>query len=94
MAMLTEAERELADLIAKKRQLDKSLASIEASIYALEGSYLEETQYGNIVRGFEGYLSSRADRRKSRPTDSDRLFSQSSVTYLKAIEMRQREDMA
>eukprot|EP00842_Homolaphlyctis_polyrhiza_P001756 jgi/Hompol1/2581/HPOL_001425-RA len=93
MNALTDAERELSELLTRKRQLDKNLAGIEASIYALEGSYLEESQYGNIVRGFDGYLASRADRRRNRSIEQDRLFSQSSVTYLKALEMRQKEDL-
>ncbi|KAH6569546.1 hypothetical protein BSLG_001748 [Batrachochytrium salamandrivorans] len=81
--LLNEADKELAELQQKKKLLDKSLANIEQSIYALEGSYLDESQYGNIVRGFDGYLSSRIDRRKPRPTESDRLFSLSSATFRK-----------
>jgi chromatin modification-related protein EAF6 len=61
-----------------------SKAAIEASIYALEGAYLEDTQqYGNIIRGFDGYIASRTERKRYRFTDADRLFSTSSVTYLK-----------
>ncbi|KAI9209719.1 histone acetyltransferase subunit NuA4-domain-containing protein [Polychytrium aggregatum] len=91
---LEEAERDLAELIARKRGVDKSLASIEANIYALEGAYLEDTHlHGNIIRGFDGYLNTRVDRKKQRFTEQDRLFSQSSVTYLKALEMREREEL-
>ena len=83
-AALAAAERELTSLIAKKRVLDKTLANIEANIYALEGAYLEETAvHGNIIKGFEGYLAARPDRKRNRITDADRIFSQSSVTFVK-----------
>ncbi|KAJ3300212.1 chromatin modification- protein eaf6 [Borealophlyctis nickersoniae] len=91
--MLAEAEQELASLISRKKLVDKTLAQLEQKIYAFEGSYLEDTQqYGNIIRGFDGYLtSSRADKKKSKLNESDRLFSMSSATYQRSLDLKQRE---
>lgn len=45
-----EAEKELQELIQKKKDLDRQISGIEVSIYALETAYLEETPYGNVVK--------------------------------------------
>ncbi|CAO3629122.1 unnamed protein product [Cunninghamella blakesleeana] len=86
-----EAKLELQALLSRKKQVDTNLVNLEHSIYLFEGSYLEDTQQnGNIIRGFDGYLSSRPDRRKQKFTELDRLFSLSSSTYQKAL--AQKED--
>ncbi|KAI9004715.1 histone acetyltransferase subunit NuA4-domain-containing protein [Gaertneriomyces semiglobifer] len=85
--MLAEAERVLSDLMARKKAVDKSLMDLERNIYQYEGSYLEETPHGNIIKGFENYLANKATgSRRSRLNEDDRLFSRSSVTYTKALE--------
>ncbi|KAJ3079370.1 Chromatin modification- protein meaf6 [Quaeritorhiza haematococci] len=90
---LAEAEAELSQLLNKKRQLDRGLISIENNIYAFEGSYLEDTQQlGNIIKGFDNYLNNRNDKKRQKFSESDRLFSNSSTTFLKALEYKQREE--
>ncbi|KAL0135515.1 histone acetyltransferase subunit NuA4-domain-containing protein [Mucor lusitanicus] len=79
-----EAKHELQALLARKKQVDTNLINLENAIYLFEGSYLEDTQQnGNIIRGFDGYLTNRPDRRKPKFTELDRLFSLSSSTYQK-----------
>lgn len=43
--------------------------------------YLEETQNGNIVKGFDNYIKGGVTRRKTVLNDADRIFSLSSLTY-------------
>ncbi|KAJ3020702.1 Chromatin modification- protein meaf6 [Thoreauomyces humboldtii] len=95
--MLQEAERELQELLSRKKAVDKSLIELERKIYLIEGSYLEDTNHGNIIRGFDGYLTNSSSahhapstKKKHKLTEEDRLFSRSSVTYPKALEMKER----
>ncbi|KAI0087830.1 NuA4-domain-containing protein [Irpex rosettiformis] len=85
------AKKELLQAISKKRQADKQLAGIEVQIYNLESAYLMETAShsgGNIVQGFDGYLKNPpGGRRKYEVSDADRLFSSSSVSYKKSLEL-------
>ncbi|KAI9251251.1 histone acetyltransferase subunit NuA4-domain-containing protein [Sporodiniella umbellata] len=88
-----EAKGELQALLNRKKQVDANLINLENSIYLFEGSYLEDTQQnGNIIRGFEGYLNHRTDRRKPKFTELDRVFSLSSSTYQKALAQKEDQD--
>ncbi|KAI9336814.1 histone acetyltransferase subunit NuA4-domain-containing protein [Obelidium mucronatum] len=92
---LALVEKELQDLLAKKKMLDRQLATIESNIYSYEGSYLDDPATGNIVKGYDGYVHavSRNDtkQRKIKIPEGDRIFSQSSVTYQKSLEAKHRE---
>ncbi|XP_020524372.1 chromatin modification-related protein MEAF6 isoform X2 [Amborella trichopoda] len=49
----------LASLLSKREKLQEELRSIEKQVYELETSYLQDsTQCGNVLKGFEGFLSS------------------------------------
>ncbi|KAK9448954.1 histone acetyltransferase subunit NuA4-domain-containing protein [Limtongia smithiae] len=94
LAAYETLRRELRDTISKRRTLEKNLAVLEDQLFKFEGAYLEDTPNGNIIKGFDAYLksgtagaahgaSNNSIRRKATFTDSDRLFSLSSATYLK-----------
>ncbi|KAI8341075.1 histone acetyltransferase subunit NuA4-domain-containing protein [Chlamydoabsidia padenii] len=88
-----ETKAELQALLNRKKQVDTNLINLEHSIYLFEGSYLEDTQSnGNIIRGFDGYLTNRGDKRKQKFTELDRLFSLSSSTYQKALAQKEDQD--
>lgn len=75
---------ELRELSSHRAQLDERLVALEKQIYALEGTYLEETASGgNILRGWDGYLSAAATHTPGARVDlvpADRLFSLSSFS--------------
>lgn len=81
----------LRGTLDKKRKLDDQLAALEDQIFKLEGAYLEETSNsGNIVRGFDGWVKgvsvggrSADDRRRGRIREEDRVFSRSSVGWMR-----------
>lgn len=81
----------LRSTLDKKRKLDEQLAALEEQIYKIEGTYLEETtNSGNIVRGFDAWVknvtlnkSAADDRRRGRIRDDDRIFSRSSVSWMR-----------
>ncbi|KAG6890610.1 hypothetical protein C0995_006586 [Termitomyces sp. Mi166 len=84
-------KNELKKALPKKRQADKQLATVEVQIYNLEATYLTETAAhsgGNIIQGFDGYLKNQTtSRRKYEINDQDRLFSKSSLTYQKSLDL-------
>ncbi|KAM0786833.1 hypothetical protein ACM66B_002261 [Microbotryomycetes sp. NB124-2] len=109
---LEASRKELRTYLERKKKVDQELATLEASIYAFEGSYLADqlfpaqasngpANFGNIIKGYDSYVkaaSSNADRKRGRGTDeprsSDRMFSMSSSTYQKVVDVRPTEALA
>ncbi|KAN0048081.1 hypothetical protein ACTA71_002473 [Dictyostelium dimigraforme] len=80
---------EIEELISEKKNIENKLATLEKQIYALEGRYLEDTHHvGNVIRGFDSYISGSGALKKLRWKENDRLFSTSSSTYLNSISDR------
>ncbi|CAF3820397.1 unnamed protein product [Rotaria magnacalcarata] len=81
-----DTRSELAQLLKKKEEIEKSLSDIEEQIYAFETSYLKQTQdTGNCIRGWSSCLTSgngnnNSNDKSAKFRESDRLFSYSSAT--------------
>jgi len=90
-----KTKQELTEALAKKRELDKQLMQCEVNIYNFESAYLTETAGtggGNIIQGFEAYLKNQnVNKRRAEITEGDRMFSFSSSTCNKSLEL-QAED--
>ncbi|KAF8578082.1 NuA4-domain-containing protein [Ramaria rubella] len=88
-------KQELIDALARKRVVDRQLISCEVQIYNFEASYLADTAGnggGNIIQGFDGYLKNPGvNKRRSEVSDADRMFSNSSSTYAKSLELQAEE---
>ncbi|RFU76219.1 chromatin modification eaf6 [Trichoderma arundinaceum] len=85
MAEYKKAQARVRDLVDRRRQLERRLASMEESIAQKEAAYLDSTPSGNIITGFDNYMKgtsgAAAQRRKTGPAEQNRVFSRSSISY-------------
>lgn len=65
----------------------------EDNIFKAETTYLEETQNGNIIKGFDNYIKGGVTRRRTNFSDSDRIFSLSSLTYAAKVRTVRRDNV-
>ncbi|XP_073315935.1 uncharacterized protein [Primulina huaijiensis] len=82
----------LTALFCKRAKLHEELRNIEKQVYDMETIYLlDPSQCGNVLKGFEGFLSSSKNtallKRSRKFQPEDRLFSLSSVTSPAAEEV-------
>ncbi|THV03898.1 NuA4-domain-containing protein [Dendrothele bispora CBS 962.96] len=89
-------KRELVGALQKKRAMDKKLAHLEYQIFNLEQTYLNDTTAhsgGNLIQGFENYLKNQTTgRRRVETAENDRIFSNSSLTYQKSLDLMAEEE--
>ena len=70
-----------SNLQKRRRELRSDLSTIEKQIYDLETHYLEETRdVGNILSGWDMFLSNDKVKIKKQVSREERLFSLSSST--------------
>ena len=71
-------------------------AQVEESIATKETMYLEGTPNGNIITGFDNYMKgvtgAAAQRRKTGPSEQNRVFSRSSISYRPNNGVRDRDE--
>ncbi|KAL8745638.1 MAG: hypothetical protein Q9190_002242 [Brigantiaea leucoxantha] len=93
-------KRDLRETLQKKRLLDKNMSTLEDQIFRFEASYLEETQAGNIIKGFDNYIKSSSttgsmstgggggtgtSTRRKGILEGDRVFSRSSCSFMREL---------
>ena len=95
-------KKTLKTSIKQKQDLEETLAKIEQSIWNKEGSYLDETIAGNIMKGFDNYIKASgaqgisttgggtSSRKKATVGEQDRLFSRSSVGFWNSMRVSNR----
>lgn len=89
----------LEALAARREQIGHDLAKIEKQIYDTETGYFtaEYTNFGTVLKGFEGFLTSKNAMAKNKNRVfklDDRLFSLSSVTSPASQEMQAEREQA
>ncbi|CAO1619947.1 unnamed protein product [Jaminaea pallidilutea] len=95
--------------LVKKRAIDQTLSDLESQIWLYEGSYFQTTAAsgGNIVKGFDNYLkgaqatggrgaaaAAQSAIENGEIPPEDRVFSGSSLTYQRSLELKAAEEMA
>jgi len=97
--IIHDDKAELLELVKLQKEYEDSLQNIQRQIHSFEGNYIEETKpYGNILDGWDKYLSNKTfntkdknnagNRKPYKVKESDRLFSSSSVTYKSSISQK------
>lgn len=90
MDKYTVLKNELAQLIAKKTDLDQQLLELEDQIYTKENEYFNESTYGNIVKGFDSFAKTLVvNKRKMVYTNDDHIFSLLLATFERTLQRRQ-----
>jgi len=67
MAEESHKKGELSLLLEHQRELREQLQQCEKLIFDKESEYLESTDYGNVVRGWDGYIDRYTCALQARP---------------------------
>jgi hypothetical protein len=73
---------QLNKILQKKADLEADLKQIEETLHEQEIKYLETTAYGNVVKGWDGYLNVNLKQagRIVKVVAKDQIFSHSSLS--------------
>lgn len=69
---------EMKGLLEHQAEIQKWLTEVNRRLYDLEGQYLEDTPFGNIIRGWDNQDPSRGLTLRRGFEEKERLFSHSS----------------
>jgi len=86
MPVFKSPSDDLLELVKKKTEIESKLINMERQIFNLEENYLAETSNcGNLVKGWDSYLSNKMPitTKRTKVRDIDRIFSLSSTTSFK-----------
>ncbi|XP_045833005.1 uncharacterized protein LOC123924218 isoform X2 [Trifolium pratense] len=65
----------LASLLSRRAKLHEELRNIEKQVYDMETSYLQDPgQCGNVLKGFEGFLSSTKNTALQKSLQPDEMM--------------------
>ncbi|XP_034685356.1 chromatin modification-related protein MEAF6 isoform X2 [Vitis riparia] len=65
----------LASLVSKRERLQDELRVIEKQVYEMETNYLQDSShFGNVLKGFEGFLSSSKNTTKLKNLELDGMM--------------------
>ena len=82
----------LIQQILRKQELEAKLNKVEDTIYDKENAYFSESNFGNIVKGFDNFTKANtggSHKKKIVYTDDDHIFSLSSANFVKHYSRRQ-----
>lgn len=89
---------EMRVLLQHRKELDESLAQMEAQIFHDEESYIRETPCGNVIRGFESFHDSKLNveqpKKPRMEVIEERIFSKSSFLFWQRSRERAAKDDA
>lgn len=73
---------ELKALVARRKQLAQHLASVNNAINALENEYVQHSTYGNIMNGYNGFVSRHTPRLENTRLFSRQIYSDDEDEYM------------
>jgi len=87
---------QVAALSVHIKKLEDALALVDREIFEAEEAYLFDTPNGNIIKGWDGFLDTKASTVKKKIEEKDRKFSHSCWTqfngYLERLGRMQAEE--
>mmetsp|Transcript_28634 Transcript_28634/g.37521 ORF Transcript_28634/g.37521 Transcript_28634/m.37521 type:complete len:203 (+) Transcript_28634:234-842(+) len=79
---------QLTKLSSHLKRIEDALATLDKDIYEAEEAYMLETPYGNLIKGWDGFLDSKTPTTKKKVDEKDRMFSHSCWTQYNGYQER------